>query len=58
MADDGKTFKKAPPRKAAKGRKVAISAEAREKYEAEIRLRDEREKKYGQFLAPEDKKRR
>ncbi|MGE0458165.1 MAG: hypothetical protein AB7O56_08175 [Bauldia sp.] len=58
MADDGKTFKKAPPRKAAKGRKVAISAEAREIDAAEIRLRDEREKNYGLFLAPEDTKRR
>ena len=58
MAEDGKTFRKAPPRRTPKGRTVAVSAEAREKYEAEIRLRDEREKKYGQFLAPGDKRRR
>lgn len=60
MADTGTgtTFTKAARRKSAPVRRVPISLDARQKYEAAVRERDEREKLYGQHLAPEDKGKR
>ena len=43
MAETSKQFTRAPKRKAAKGRSVSISPEAKAAYEAEIKERAERE---------------
>ena len=42
MAKDTDTFRKAPRRIAPKGRRVAVSAEAKRAYEAVMREKDEK----------------
>jgi hypothetical protein len=55
MTDESERYKKAPRRKSAPAKKVALSAEARRAYEEMMRTRDERDRSYAQFL-PSDVK--
>lgn len=49
-------FKKQPKRASSKGKSVAVSDEARQAYEEEIRRRDERERTYLRHLPSPDNK--
>ena len=51
MADTPNQFTKAPRRKKEAGKRVAISAEAKLAYEAEIKARTEREETYLRHLS-------
>jgi hypothetical protein len=55
MTDQSERFKKAPRKKSAPVKTVALSAEARKAYEEMMRSRDERDRSYAQFL-PSDVK--
>jgi hypothetical protein len=57
MTEQSDHFKKAPRKKAAPVKKVALSAEARRAYEDMIQNRDERARSYGQFLPADGKTR-
>ncbi len=58
MSDVNGKFKKAPRRtnKTKPARQITISAEAKKAYEDLVNNRDEREKTYGRFLAPNEKR--
>ena len=59
MNETTERFKRAKaPRKSAGVRHVTLSDEAKKKYEDLVRVRDEREKEYGRFLAEERKAKR
>ena len=58
MSESTDTFKKAPRRKAAKGRSVSVSPEARQAYADLLREREAKQETYGRHLPPEDGKRR
>jgi hypothetical protein len=45
MGPPPETFKKAPKRKASRGKHVAVSADAKKAYEALIQEKEEREKR-------------
>lgn len=49
-------FKKQPRQATPKGKRVAISPEAKLAYEEQIRARDERERTYTRFLPGPDNK--
>lgn len=57
MTEQSDNFKKAPRKKAAPVKKVALSAEARRAYEDMMQNRDERARSYGQFLPADGKTR-
>ncbi len=57
MTDASNTFKKAPKRKAAKGKSVSVSPEMRQAYADLIRERAEKQEVYGRHL-PQDETRR
>ena len=50
-------FKRAPKRKPSKGKRVAMSAEAKAEYARLIEERLAREKSYGQHLPGDDRRR-
>jgi hypothetical protein len=56
MVETSSQFKKKPRRVADKGKRVAISPEAKLAYEAEIRAREEREQTYLRHLPGPDNK--
>ena len=56
MTETSKQFKKRPPRKRTPGKSVAVSAEARQAYEDEIKARTERESGYQRHLPARDRK--
>ena len=56
MVEIGKQFTKQPRRKSDKGRRVPLSAEARQAYEAEIKARTKREETYLRHLPPREPK--
>jgi hypothetical protein len=57
MTEPSDHFKKAPRKKAAPVKRVALSAEARKAYEEMMQSRDERDRSYGQFLPADGKTR-
>jgi hypothetical protein len=56
MVETAGQFKKKPRRASDKGRRVAISDEAKRAYEAEIKAREEREQSYLRHLPGPDNK--
>lgn len=56
MVETPNQFKKKPRQAAPKGKRVAISPEARQAYEDIIRARDERERTYTRHLPGPDNK--
>jgi hypothetical protein len=56
MVEMSNQFKKQPRRASDKGKRVAISPEAKLAYEAEIRAREERERSYLRHLPGPDNK--
>jgi hypothetical protein len=56
VTEMSKQFKKRPPRKRTPGKRVAVSAEARQAYEQEIKARTERESDYQRHLPARDPK--
>ena len=58
MSETGNTFKKAPKRKAEKGRSVAVSAEQRQAYAEMIKEREQREEEYARHLRINESPRR
>lgn len=56
MAEITSQFKKKPRQAAPKGKRVAISPEARQAYEEQIRARDERDRTYTRHLPGPDNK--
>ena len=57
MPDTPDQFKRAPRRKASKGKRVALSAEAKAAYAALIEERVKRDEAYGRHLPERDKPR-
>ncbi|MEE7448337.1 hypothetical protein MRF4_11190 [Methylobacterium radiotolerans] len=57
MSDTSNTFKKAPKRKAAKGKSISVSPEMRQAYADLIQERAEKQEAYGRHL-PQDETRR
>ncbi|AWV18391.1 hypothetical protein A3862_25080 [Methylobacterium sp. XJLW] len=57
MSDTNTTFKKAPKRKAAKGKSINVSPEMRQAYADLIQERAEKQEVYGRHL-PQDETRR
>lgn len=55
MPETNDRFKKAPRKPASPGKRVSLSAEARQAYEDLVRTRDERDRTYGQHLPAENK---
>ncbi|MCX5580121.1 hypothetical protein [Kaistia terrae] len=55
MTETNDRFKKAPRKQASPGKRVSLSAEARQAYEDLVRTRDERDRTYGQHLPAENK---
>jgi hypothetical protein len=58
MSGTSDQFKKKPRQKTPPGKRVAMSAEAKQAYEELIRARDERERTYERHLPQESKTRR
>ena len=56
MVEIGKQFTKQPRRKSDKGRRVALSPEARQAYEEQIKERTQREETYLRHLPPREPK--
>lgn len=56
MVESSKQFLKKPRQAAPKGKRVAVSAEAKQAYEDQIRARDERERTYTRHLPGPDNK--
>lgn len=57
MADTSDTFKRAPKRKPAKGKSVAVSPEMRQTYADLIKQREEKEQAYGRHLRQDEPRR-
>ena len=57
MAEPPDTFKRAPKRKAVRGKHVSMSPEAKKAYEQLMKERDEREKTYSRHLPPDSTRR-
>lgn len=57
MAEPPDTFRRAPKRKAVKGKHVSMSPEAKHAYELLMKERDEREKAYNRHLPPDSTRR-
>lgn len=58
MSETGNTFKKAPKRKAEKGRSVSVSAEQKAAYAEMIKEREQREEDYARHLRTNESPRR
>lgn len=56
MVEIGSQYKKKPRRVSDKGKRVAISPEAKAAYEAEIKAREERQENYLRHLPGQDNK--
>jgi DNA-binding MarR family transcriptional regulator len=54
MVESGSKFTKQPRRKTEKGRRVALSPEAKQAYEEQIKARTEREESYLRHLPPKE----
>lgn len=57
MADNSETFQRPPKRKAARGKHVSMSPEAKRAYEEMMKEREERDRTYTRHL-PQDSTRR
>ncbi len=55
MSEPSDQFKRAPRRKADRGKKVAMSAEAKQAYADLMNERDKREREYARYLPPTEK---
>jgi hypothetical protein len=56
MVEIGNKFTKQPRRKSDKGKRVPLSAEAKQAYEEQIKARTEREETYLRHLPPREPK--
>ncbi len=56
MSEPPEQFKRAPKRKAAKGRSVTLSPEAKQAYMDVLREKDAKEAAYGKHLPPDMKR--
>ncbi len=58
MAESSDTFKKAPKRKPARGKSIAVSPEMRQAYADLIKQREEKQESYARHLPQDEAKRR